>query len=229
MNDGRLVAVVTGASSGIGSEITASLVRSGMRVYGCARTSDDSRIAHVDIRVPENVLRWADLIAEREPHVDILINNAGTIGERTPFAVSRIDEWADVITTNILGTAFVTHAFLPLLGQRRYSTIVNIGSIQGRFGRAGFTAYATSKFAIEGFTQALAQEVFHKHIRVVAVHPPRINTSLRRRAYGDEDPFPPENLNAVVSAIQWIANNPSEPISAMSLAADDLAAWGAAQ
>ena len=229
MNDGRLVAVVTGASSGIGAEMAVSLARSGISVYGCARNSDDPRIAHVDIRVPTEVLRWAGIIAASEPHVDILINNAGTIGERLPFAASRIDEWADVISTNILGTAFVTHAFLPLLGQLRYSTIVNIGSIQGRFGRAGFTAYATSKFAIEGFTQALAQEVFHKHIRVVAVHPPRVNTPLRRRAYGHEDPFPPENLNAVVSAILWIAQNPSEPISGMSLAADDYAAWGAAE
>src|SRR3954451_19258502 len=111
MNDGHLVAVITGASSGIGSEITASLVRSGMRVYGCARHSDDPHIAHVDIRIPDNVSRWANFIAEREPYVDILINNAGTIGERAPFAESRIDEWADVITTNVLGTAFVTHAF----------------------------------------------------------------------------------------------------------------------
>jgi NAD(P)-dependent dehydrogenase (short-subunit alcohol dehydrogenase family) len=155
----------------------------------------------------------------------MLLNNAGILGARGPFADLSLDVWRDVIETNLLGVVAVTKGMLPVLGNRRPSSIVNISSIMGRFARAGWAPYACSKHALEGLTQILAQELFTKDIQVVALHPGRINTSLREQAYGEEVLFPRENLSALLVAVRWILSHPLTAISGLTLSADDFPTW----
>ena len=223
------VVVLTGASSGIGEEIARCLSEQKVRVYACARRPmPNLKAVHttaVDIRDPEAATAWAMTIASRESHVDMLVNNAGVVGERAAFADLSLKVWRDVIETNLLGVVTVTKAILPLLGKQRSSSIINISSIMGRFARAGWTPYACSKHAIEGLTQALAQELFTKNIRVVALHPARINTALRERVYGEEVLFPRESMSALLVAVRWILSHPLATISGLSLSSDDFSTW----
>jgi NAD(P)-dependent dehydrogenase (short-subunit alcohol dehydrogenase family) len=227
------VAVITGASSGIGDEMARYLSERGIRTYACARSPiPSSKLVHtatVDIRDPEAAMEWAKTIASQESHVDVLLNNAGVVGERAPFINISFDVWRDVMATNLLGVVAVTKAMLPLLGGQRPSTIVNISSIMGRFARAGWSPYACSKHALEGLTQVLAQELFTSNIRVVSLHPARINTSLRKSAYGEEVLFPRENMSALLTAVHWILLHPAMPISGLSLSSDDVSAWSREQ
>lgn len=155
----------------------------------------------------------------------MLLNNAAVVGDRAPFAELGIDVWRDVINTNLLGAVAVTKAFLPMLGKQRPSSIVNVSSIMGRFARAGWAPYACAKHAIEGLTQVLAQELFTQNIRAVALHPARINTSLREHVYGEEQLFPRENLSSVLVSIDWILSHPFAPISGLTLSSDDVSTW----
>lgn len=155
----------------------------------------------------------------------MLVNNAAVVGKRAPFSEITDEHWRDAVQTNLMAVVSVTRAMLPLLGRGAPATIVNIGSIMGRFGRAGWSPYATTKFALEGLTQVLAQELFRSGIRVVALHPARINTNLRRAAYGEEELFPSEHLTALLDAVDWILDHPLEPISGLTLSTDDFSLW----
>lgn len=224
-----LVAVITGASSGIGHEIARDLSERNVRVYACARRpiTQLKRVhtALVDLRDPVATHAWAKAIAGSETHVDILLNNAGIVGRRAPFADLSLDVWKDVIGTNLLGVVGATKALLPLLGKQGTSTIVNISSIMGRFPRAGWAPYACTKHAVEALTQVLAQELFAKNIRTLALHPARINTALREVAYGGEALFPQENLSSLCASIYWILQHPHATFSGLTLSTDDFAAW----
>jgi 3-oxoacyl-[acyl-carrier protein] reductase len=225
-------AIVTGAGSGIGLAITEYLASRAVKVYACSLNNPSSRAYSstlLDIRNEYAVGAWLRSIAENEDHVDMLINNAAILGERAAFEQLPLALWHEVVTTNVLGTVTVTRATLPLLGRQRPSTIVNVSSIMGRFGRAGWSMYSTSKFAIEGLTQAFAQEFFTRAVRAVALHPARINTSLRRRAYGDEQPFPTENIDNLLLSIYWLLTHPDAPVSGLTLSSDDFWTWSGSE
>jgi NAD(P)-dependent dehydrogenase (short-subunit alcohol dehydrogenase family) len=179
----------------------------------------------VDVRDADAVAAWAQSIATTEPHVDVLLNNAGVVGERAAFADLSIEVWRDVIATNLLGVVAATKAMLPLLGNKATSTIINIGSIMGRFGRAGWAPYACTKHALEALTQVLAQELFSKNIRVVTIHPARINTAMRQSVYGEEALFPRTHMFTLINSIQWILSHPTAPISGLTLSSDDFQTW----
>jgi 3-oxoacyl-[acyl-carrier protein] reductase len=193
------IAVVTGASRGIGLAIAEQLAAAGARVALCARASDaagEARLAAAAERVGKlgapgapvlwlrcDVSRFADArhlhaAVERELGVpDIVVNNAGSV-VRKPLHETSEQEWAGVVGDNLGATFNVTRVFLPQMRERRRGRIINIASISGRQGTATLTAYCAAKHGVVGLTRALAEETREVGIQVNAICPGSVATDM---------------------------------------------------
>jgi 3-oxoacyl-[acyl-carrier protein] reductase len=179
------LAVVTGASRGIGLAIAEELSRRGFRLFLVGR---DQRLldklaarlplatAHAcDIRDPESVARLASALRKLR-RVDVLINNAGIAGPNKTIATLDFATWRDVVETNLHGTFLVTTAILPLM--KKGSVIVNNLSVAARTSFPGMAAYNASKHGLLGFTDTLREELRERKIRVVALLPGATDTAI---------------------------------------------------
>jgi NAD(P)-dependent dehydrogenase (short-subunit alcohol dehydrogenase family) len=220
--------VITGVSSGIGKSISLFLDRQHVRVFGCGRSKIhlpcSIEYSRLDIGNASEVRHWAAEVSQKSPRIDMLINNAAELGVRESFQNVPLKVWRQTLSTNIMGTINVTRAFLNQIQSSSPSSIVNISSIMGRFGRAGWSTYCVSKFAIEGLTECLAQETAQYGVNVISLMPSRVSTKLRRQAYAREK-LCQTNIKPVLSCIIWILNNPETQLSGKSLSSDDLAHW----
>ena len=172
------IAVVTGASRGIGRATAALLAGAGAKVAGCARQAVDEVIA-CDVGRPSDVERFATEVLRRFGPPDLLVNNAGLVA-RAPLEETSLQNWDAVLDSNLKGTFLVTRAFLPAMRGRRGGRIVNIASISGRQGTAGLTAYCAAKHGVVGLTRALAEELRPAGIAVNAVCPGSVDTDMLR-------------------------------------------------
>ena len=161
------VALITGASSGIGVATAAQLVDAGWRVVCaarrvdrlnvlCERLGESSLAIALDVTDAESV----DTLLERLPaewsSIDILVNSAGhDVGGRSLFHEGSAQQWASIIETNVTGLIRVTRAVIPGMRERDRGHIVNIGSVSGLVPYATGTIYAGSKFAVHGFSESL--------------------------------------------------------------------------
>jgi len=192
------VAVVTGASRGIGRAIAAALASAGATVAGCSLHGAESTI-RCDVRSASDVARFAREVETRHGPADILVNNAGTV-VRAPLTSLEEAAWDEVIDGNLKGTYLVSRAFLPgMLARGGGGRIVNISSISGRQGTAGLTAYCAAKHGVVGFTRALAEEVRGAGIAVNAVCPGSVDTDMLRIGMPGAKPLmSPEDVAGVV-------------------------------
>ena len=190
--DGR-TAVVTGAASGIGRAIAVSLARRGCHLaladideVGMADTAKmirDVRVSRHRLDVADRVAvaEFPDIVASEHGGVDILVNNAGVAVGGTFEQVSDEDiEW--LFEINFWGVVRMTRAFLPLLRASKDARIVNISSVYGLIAPVEQTAYAASKFAVRGFSEALRHELEGSNIGVSVVHPGGVATSIAEKA-----------------------------------------------
>ena len=179
---------ITGASSGFGRAFAEHALAQGHNVVATAR--DPGKLADLVALAPERVLAAAlDVDAHgaaeeaikaaiaRFGHIDVLINNAG-YGVVGAFEETTDAELRALMDTNFFGAMAVTRAALPFLRAQRSGAIVNISSLGGQLSFAGFSAYSASKFAIEGASEALAQEVSPFGIKVLIVEPGQFRTQL---------------------------------------------------
>jgi NADP-dependent 3-hydroxy acid dehydrogenase YdfG len=191
------VALVTGASSGIGHATARALAQQGAAVALVARREDRLEALAADItQAGGTVLAVAADITDRaqaeaaiaravEPfgRLDTLVNNAGLM-ILGPFADADVDDFDRMIAINQKGLLYLTKAALPHLfrsaeqGPRQVADIVNISSIAGRVSWPGFGAYAMTKFGVNGFTESLRQEITQNHVRVGVVEPGAVDTEL---------------------------------------------------
>ena len=191
------VAVVTGASRGIGRAIVAALAGAGAKVAGCARTASANVIA-CTVGRPDEVAAFADEVLHRFGAPDVLVNNAGTV-TRTRLDEMSVGDWDGVLDANLRGTFLVTRAFLPVMRARRRGRIINIASISGREGTALLTAYCAAKHGLVGLTRALAKEVKAEGIVVNAVCPGSVDTDMLRAGLpGAKPDMSPEDVAGVV-------------------------------
>ena len=186
--------VVTGSSTGIGQATALSLARAGHRVYATMRNPDaaapllrqarehaeDIRVIALDVDSDESVQGCFRGILD-EGRIDALVNNAGVGGggsiEETP-----IDSFRACMETNLFGTLRCARAVIPGMREQGSGCIVNLSSVAGRMGLAGHGPYAATKFAVEGLSEVLAQELAGFGIRVAVVEPGVIATPIFQKA-----------------------------------------------
>lgn len=176
--DSRAVALVTGATSGIGAEIASSLIESGFCVYGVSRRGsppDEQKVKDVaylsaDVRDEETLIEAVEKIRKQKGRLDLLVANAGmgVAGSVEDTEYSLIGEQMDI---NFMGTVRTIKACLPLLRGTGASKIIVIGSIAGRIGLPFQAFYSASKFALEGLVESLRYEVAPFGIQVCIVEP----------------------------------------------------------
>jgi 3-oxoacyl-[acyl-carrier protein] reductase len=185
------VALVTGATEGIGRATAFALGRAGYRVGVCARTGGklDALLAELRGAGIEAAGRAGDvgveadaaaIVAETENYlgpVDVLVNNAGVLVGKRVEELSLAD-WDLTMATNVRSLFLFTRLVLPGMRQRRNGTIVNVASIAGKTAFVGGTAYAASKHAVLGFSRALMLEARRDRVRVVAICPGSVATAM---------------------------------------------------
>jgi NAD(P)-dependent dehydrogenase (short-subunit alcohol dehydrogenase family) len=182
--DRQRVALVTGASSGIGHACALDLAQRGLRVYGVSRrvAPTDGAPAAVsmlamDITDRTSVEQGVATILDREGRIDILVNNAG-MGIAGPVETTSVEEAERQFDVNFFGAFRLCRAVLPVMRRQRYGYIVNIGSIGGVLAIPYQALYSASKFALEGFAEALRLEVRSTGVRVVVVEPGDYRTAF---------------------------------------------------
>lgn len=183
------IAVVTGASRGIGSEFSRSLVDHGAKVYGLARSVDrllklqeilgDAFIpVEMDVTQHEKVSDWVDTTFDASNSPDILINNAG-LGLFGPVDELPVDDWETMMSVNVNGIFYLTRKIVPLMkASSSHSHIINIASIAGMLGNPNLSGYNATKFAVRGFSEALFKELRYDKIKVSCMFPGSIATSF---------------------------------------------------
>ncbi len=193
------VAVVTGGTKGIGYAIAEALLKSGAKVFICGRSKSDlgkalewlSKRGHVegeicDVRSEGQVRAMLEECVRRLGGVDILVNNAGmgvfgkTVEETTG------DEFRQTLETNLFGVFYACHYAVPMMRERGGGYIINISSLAGQNAHPRMAAYNASKFGLNGFSEALMQEVRHDNIKVSYICPGSVNTAFGGDTPGDE-------------------------------------------
>jgi 3-oxoacyl-[acyl-carrier protein] reductase len=185
------VAVVTGGTKGIGLAIATALVRGGASVFVCSRTmADVSRAVEelsqlgtaagtvCDVRDEASVERMLAKCGETLGGVDIVINNAGLAFPGKTVEEISADEFRETLETNLFGVFYVSHYAIPMLKKRGGGYIINISSLAGQNPHPRMAAYNASKFGLNGFTEAMMQEVRHDNIKVSYICPGSVNTSF---------------------------------------------------
>lgn len=199
------VAIITGASSGIGRATALALAERGVRVALLARSAE--KLAEVAAQCPEALPLACDVRDEtavneavaatlaRWGRIDVLINSAG-LSLNGAVDGYTLDDWRVVLDTNLTGTFLTCRAVLPTMKQQNGGQIINISSGAGRNGIKQMAAYCAAKFGVIGFTEALGLEVRQHNIRVSALLPGSVATDFsrvaKRAAAGDEVNAPRE-------------------------------------
>ena len=228
MNEKR-VAIVTGSSSGIGFEICLMLARNGLTTYATMRDLHKSsmltsiadkekiplRCVQLDVTDDMSVKQAIETIVNESHNIDILINNAG-YGLSGALEDLLINEIKLLFDTNFFGLIRATQAVLPIMRNQRSGIIVNISSGLGRFGIATSSAYASSKFAVEGLTESMSYELEPFGIKTILVEPGIIKTNFIKAAVlaqKSKDPNSPyfQFMNNMDEGMKKLIENSESP------------------
>ena len=218
------VAVVTGASSGIGAATARHLARAGFEVVCAARRTDriealaaeiGGRAVRCDVTDADSVTELADLAG---PRVAVLVNNAGGAIGLSPVAEADSDEWRRMYDVNVVGLMQVTRALLPALIASGAGVIVNVGSTAGRIAYEGGAGYTAAKHGTKVVTETLRLELFDQPVRVCEVAPGMVHTEEFSLVRFDGDQARADAVYAgvpdplladdVADAICWVATRP---------------------
>ncbi|WP_433755654.1 SDR family NAD(P)-dependent oxidoreductase [Nocardia sp. CA-135398] len=192
------VALVTGASSGIGRSTALELARQGAAVAVVGRREDrlsdlasaisdaggQAAVVSADITDADAAADAVDRAVESLGRLDILVNNAGLM-LLGPAPGADLNDWRRMIDINLMGLMYCTHAAIPHLvkaaadGPRQVADIVNIGSLAGRMAFGMSAVYCATKFGVGAFSEALRQELTRQHVRVSVIEPGSVDTELR--------------------------------------------------
>jgi NAD(P)-dependent dehydrogenase (short-subunit alcohol dehydrogenase family) len=182
----RPVAIVTGATTGIGAATARALHAAGYQVFGTYRKLPTTNIPGVDYAACDVTSDESVGTAVREVHakagrIDLLVNNAG-VGLVGAAEESSLEQARSIFDVNLFGVIRMTNAVLPLMRQQRSGRIVNISSVMGLIPSPFMALYSSSKHAVEGYSQALDHEVRGSGIRVVLVEPSYTRTTFESNA-----------------------------------------------
>jgi NAD(P)-dependent dehydrogenase (short-subunit alcohol dehydrogenase family) len=212
------VAVVTGASKGLGAHLARTLANQGATVYGLARSTDKLdalqddlgtafRPVACDVRKEDQVASAFETVNTEAGRLDALLNNAG-LGQFGPVDDLDTDAFDVQMDTNVRGVYLCTREAVPMMRAQNEATgfgghIVNIASIAGLLGNPNISAYNASKFAVRGFSEAVMKEVREDGIRVTCLYPGSVDTNFFDVAGVEmtENPLRPEDVAATVQHV----------------------------
>lgn len=222
------VALVTGASRGIGKAIASQLKSLGATVIGTATSeSGADKISEylgegnglvLNVTDNDSIAALFDIIKDKYGAIDILVNNAG-ITKDNLFMRMKDDEWQDIIDTNLSSVFKLSKAAIRPMMKKRNGRIINIGSVVGSMGNAGQVNYATAKAGLLGFTKSLAREVASRGITVNTVAPGFIDTDMTQTLTDEQK----EGIFSQVPANRL--GKPEEIANAVAFLASDAAAY----
>lgn len=225
------VAIITGASAGIGEATAIALAAEGAKVALVARRGDrldalaqkitaaggEALAIVADITNDDHIQTLVDKTKTTWGQIDILVNNAG-IALTGEFANGNPADWRRMIDLNLVALMNVTHAVLPILQAQGAGHIVNISSVAGRTIRVGVGGYNVSKWGVNAFSEALRQEVSQQNIRVTIIEPGMVNTEInehitdpiaRQRSEERRKSITPLESEDVAAAIVYAVTQPA--------------------
>jgi NAD(P)-dependent dehydrogenase (short-subunit alcohol dehydrogenase family) len=187
--------VITGVTRGLGRALTEEFIRAGHTVIGCGRNGEaifDLRMTYqaphdfsvVDVALDNKVALWAAKVLENESPPDLLINNAGIMNRLSPVWEQEDREFTKVIDVNIRGTQNVIRHFVPAMVTQKKGVIVNFSSGWGRSVSPEVGPYCMTKWAIEGLTKAMAEEL-PEGMAAIPLNPGVIDTDMLRSCWAD--------------------------------------------
>jgi 3-oxoacyl-[acyl-carrier protein] reductase len=235
------VAIVTGASQGLGKAIAVELGRNGATVACVARNADKlaETVAEItaaggaaeafscDVKDRESVDKVVEAVLEKFQRLDILVNNAGVTRD-TLLPQMSDEQWDEVIDTNLRGAFLFARAATRHMMRARYGRIINISSVSGIMGNAGQTNYSASKAGLIGFTRSLSRELAKRNVTINAVAPgfiesdmtkalgPMVNEEARKR-------IPARRLGQpedVAAAVLYLASTAASYVTGQVLTVD---------
>ena len=227
------VALVTGASQGLGRALALAYAKEGASLVVNSRSEEGIRpvageveglgaevlAVAADVSRGEDARRLVEEAVGRFGGIDVLVNNAGLLGPRVAIEEYPEEEWRRVIDANLTGPYLVSKAAIPHL--REGASIINVVSGVSVEGRAEWGAYSVSKFGVEGLSQILAAELEGRGVRSNAVDPGGMRTDMRAAAYPDEDPqtrITPEENTAV---FLYLASDESKGVTGQRFKAQE--------
>ena len=221
------VVVISGASRGLGKTLALAFAEQGSSLGVCTR--DKARLSSleqqlkklncphvaqiVDISNDEAVNKFIQSIASTFGRIDVLINNASLLGPRIDIASYPTHAWDEVMSVNINGAFYLIKHTLKIMLAQNEGSIINVTSSVGRAGRRKWGAYSASKFALEGLTEVLSDELRDTGIRVNSVNPGPIATDMRREAYPKEDQSKLKKPEEILDVFFYLASDESKSIS----------------
>ncbi len=199
--DGK-VALVTGASRGLGVEMAQALVDAGADLAISSRNEESIRsIADslsteehtvlplvADVTKPDEVKAMVEAVIEKFGRLDILVNNAG-VNIRRPFEEYDVSEWKTIIDTNVIGVLTCSQAVLPQMRKQKWGRIINIGSMMGTVGMPTRVPYAASKGAVHQITRTLCHEVAKDGININTIAPGPFMTEMNKAVIDQPDVY----------------------------------------
>jgi NAD(P)-dependent dehydrogenase (short-subunit alcohol dehydrogenase family) len=221
------VALITGASRGLGRAMALRFADEGAHLAICARKEDEilevaeqvkARGREViamsaDIGRKADVERLVNETMKKFGRIDVLVNNAGILGPRVELIEYPDDVWEEVLRINLTGTFLMTKEVAQHMVKAGKGSIINISSGVGIEGRARWGAYSVSKFGVEALTQIWTSELRPYNVRVNTVNPGAMATQMRREAYPDEDQSKLPQPDEVLDIFVYLASDESQSIT----------------
>lgn len=227
------VVVVTGSTSGIGRAAAAALAQHGARTILLGRRAKaldalyrelcdvgpEPSVAVLDFERAQGdaYMTLTEQIEERYGRIDGLLLNAGILGDRSPIEHYDIGVWQKVMHVNVNAQFILVRCLMPLLRRSEDASVVFTTSSVGHKGRANWGAYAVSKFAIEGLTQVMADELANTTIRVNCINPGGTRTRMRAHAYPGEDPVSLPAPEQIMATYLYLLGSASKGVNGARL------------
>ncbi len=231
----KKIALITGATSGIGKSTALILAKNGYSIIATGRRKEkleelrqelaegvDYLPLVFDVREREKVLEILDNLPEDWKAIDVLVNNAGNAHGIDPIQSGDLDDWDAMMDINVKGLLYVTKAIVPGMCARKSGMVINIGSIAGKESYPNGSVYCGSKAAVDAITKGMRMDLNPFGIRVVAIHPGLVETEFSMvRFKGDESRsekvyqgFEPLVAQDIAEIIEFVVNRPAHVVLA---------------
>jgi 3-hydroxy acid dehydrogenase / malonic semialdehyde reductase len=231
----KRIALITGATSGIGEATARLLAQNNFDLILCGRRIDrlellqkelskqtDATSLSFDVREKDDVKKAIESLPTRWQEIDLLVNNAGNAHGLDPIQSGSLEDWDAMIDINVKGLLYVSHEVLPVMTKRKKGHIINIGSIAGKETYANGNVYCASKAAVDVITKGMRIDLNSYGIKVTAIHPGLVETEFSLvRFKGDQDRastvykgYAPLKAEDIADIILFAATRPSHVVIA---------------